>query len=56
MEGEYRDFFLLYFAEDDLLDAEVQWCWPGADRNNIDQIIEQQFRHWLDANRKTDRR
>jgi hypothetical protein len=41
------DFYLLYFAKDDLLIDEVQWYWEGANRENIDKIIRDKFRQWL---------
>lgn len=48
MEQEYIDFYLLYFAKDDLNDSEVQWYWDGADRTNIDLIIRNIFQGYLD--------
>lgn len=50
MEQEYMDFYLLYFAKDDLNESEVQWYWDGADRTNIDRIIEEVFENYLDRN------
>lgn len=44
-----RDFHLLYFAKDDLLEYEDQWYWPNANRGNIDSIITERFEHWRDA-------
>ena len=26
---------------------EVQWYWDGANRENIDQIIQERFKKWL---------
>jgi hypothetical protein len=40
------DFYLLYFAKDDLLYSEVQWYWKGATRENIDKIIIDYFTNW----------
>lgn len=37
------DFYLLYFAKDDLIDSENQWYWEGADKSNIDKIIKDCF-------------
>jgi hypothetical protein len=37
------DFYLLYFAKQDLIDSENQWYWDGADRSNIDNIIKEYF-------------
>jgi hypothetical protein len=48
MEMEYMDFYLLYFAKDDLNDSENQWYWDGADRNNIDKIIKDKFQEYID--------
>lgn len=48
MEQEYMDFYLLYFAKDDLNDSEVQWYWDDADRTNIDLIIRNIFQGYLD--------
>lgn len=43
------DFYLLYFAKDDLNESEVQWYWNGADRINIDLIIKNAFQYYLDG-------
>ena len=48
MEKEYMDFYLLYFAKDDLNESENQWYWDGADRNNIDEIIREKFQEYID--------
>lgn len=56
MEKEYMDFYLLYFAKDDLNESENQWYWDGADRNNIDEIIKDKFQEYIykiDETRKT---
>lgn len=47
MDAKYMDFYLLYFAKDDLAVEEVQWYWDGATRENIDQIIQERFRKWM---------
>lgn len=48
MDNEYMDFYLLYFAKDDLNESENQWYWDGADRNNIDEIIKEKFKEYID--------
>ncbi|OIN57034.1 hypothetical protein [Arsenicibacter rosenii] len=40
------DFYLLYFAKDDLSYSENQWYWDGATRENIDEIITDYFKNW----------
>ena len=47
MNSEFQDFALLYWAKEDLIDAEIQWYWDGADRANIDKIIKEQFELWI---------
>jgi hypothetical protein len=44
------DLALLYWAWGDLKYDEVQWYWPGADRTNINFIIQEYFKDWLAAN------
>lgn len=44
---KYFDFYLLFFAKDDLLVDTVQWYWDGADRENIDRIIHDYFIQWV---------
>ncbi|MFD1145487.1 hypothetical protein ACFQ4C_30455 [Larkinella insperata] len=46
MAKEYMDFYLLYFAKDDLLEIGSQHYWDGADSANIDTIIKEQFGLW----------
>jgi hypothetical protein len=46
MDKEYMDFYLLYYAKDDLLVSVNQWYWEGADRGNVDKIITDQFVNW----------
>lgn len=53
MDKEYMDFYLLYFAKDDLNELENQWYWDGADRNNIDKIIKEKFQEYIDRIDKT---
>jgi len=45
-EESWMDFFLLYYAKDDLLYSENQYYWDGATRENIDQIILEYFIKW----------
>lgn len=53
MEQEYEsllyDFYLLYWAKDDLIYSENQWYWPGATRDNIDEMIMAYFVEWKKA-------
>ena len=39
-------FYILYFAKDSLMDSDDQWYLDGADKNNIDKIIEDYFNNW----------
>jgi len=41
------DFFLIYYAWGDLLNHTEQFYWPGANRDNIEQITLQHFNQWL---------
>ncbi|HRD39741.1 MAG TPA: hypothetical protein PLC65_14025, partial [Bacteroidia bacterium] len=50
MEKYLYQFYLLYFAKDDLLDSDVQWYIDGANKNNIDKIITDYFKKWLADN------
>ncbi len=43
MDSEYQDLALLYWAKDDLLYADYQHYWEGANKENIDAIIKEQF-------------
>lgn len=47
MDSAYMDFYLLYFAKDDLNESENQWYWDDANRSNIDQIIKENFQKYL---------
>lgn len=49
--GFLYDFYLLYFAQDDLGYAEHQWYWPDADRSNIEVKIREYATAWLRDNR-----
>lgn len=44
---DLHDFFLLHHAHGDLRASDVQWYWPGADRDNIDSIVDEKFASWL---------
>ena len=46
MEDKYMNFYLLYFAKDDLVEQEYQHYWNDANRENIDQIITEYFMNW----------
>jgi len=43
MDVEYQDLALLYWAKDDLLYADYQHYWEGANKGNIDTIIKDKF-------------
>ncbi len=45
-EPPYRDFYALYYAQDDLRYSENQWYWPGATGENINTIIKECFIKW----------
>jgi len=40
------DFYLLYWALDDLEELGEQYYWPGADRSNIHDVIDERFAAW----------
>ncbi len=42
-----QDFYLLYWAKEELLSTVDQWYWPDADRSNIDSIMTNYFTQWL---------
>jgi len=42
------DFYYLSYAQGDLLIADVQYYWPEATRSNIENIIQQVSRNWID--------
>lgn len=46
MDFEFQDLALLYWAKDDLIYAEDQHYWDGANRANIDTIIKQEFENF----------
>lgn len=43
MDCEYQNLALLYWAKDDLLYDNYQHYWDGANRENINSIIKEQF-------------
>jgi hypothetical protein len=55
--SELRSFYLLRFAWEDLQNGDVQWYWPGATRENIDDIMlgeAQRFATGKSTSRATD--
>jgi hypothetical protein len=46
LDDNYFDFYLLYFAKDDLSYSTEQWHWDGATRDNIETIITDYFKSW----------
>ena len=44
---ELRPFYNLHFAAQDLLQGDVQWYWPDATRENIDQIMREEAEGFL---------
>jgi hypothetical protein len=42
-----QDFYLLYYAYDDLRYSDQQWHWDGATRENIDEMTKGYFKDWL---------
>ena len=40
------NFYLLYFAKDDLTEQEYQHYWNDANQENINQIITENFKNW----------
>jgi hypothetical protein len=45
-DKRYMDFYLLYYAKDELIEFDEQFYWNGANRKNIDQIIKSHFIDW----------
>lgn len=43
MDSEFQDLALLYWAKGDLVHADYQHYWEGANRENIDTIIKDKF-------------
>lgn len=46
-DNSLKAFYLLYFAACDLETSEVQRYWKGANRNNINEIIDAHIQDWL---------
>ena len=44
---DLRPFYNLHFAAEDLLRGDEQWYWPGATRENIDQIMRDEAEGFL---------
>lgn len=49
MPKALQDFYLLYWAVDDLKENAVQFYWEGADAANIVQEIKRTFLDWKQA-------
>ena len=47
MDSRLKDFYLLYYAKEDLTVDVVQWYWEGANRENIHQLIRGRFQNWI---------
>jgi len=46
-DDNYKDFYFLYYAKDELKDFDHQFYWDGANRENIDIIISAKFNDWI---------
>ncbi len=46
-DDELGGFYLLYYAFDDLQNSDQQWYVNGANRENIESIIEDYFNQWF---------
>jgi len=47
------DFYLLYWAWGDLdYGNDYQYYWPGADKNNMEQIVIETAKKWISENEK----
>ncbi len=44
---DYMNFYLLYYAKDDLDGEDYQYYWDGATKQNIDQVIKDEFSKWV---------
>ena len=40
-------FYLLFYAQDDLRQADRQYYWPDMDRTNVEQVIQEYAQEWL---------
>ena len=43
------DFYKLFFAYSDLQSSTVQWYWPGATRENIEQIVRERATRFTES-------
>ena len=48
-ETDFGDFYFLHYAKEELDEIGTQWYWEGADKSNIDQIVERTFIKWKSA-------
>lgn len=48
MDAKYQNFYFLWYAKDELEELGVQWYWEGANRENIDAIIKNEFQKFID--------
>jgi len=46
-EPRLRDFYLLFYALEELNNGSDQWYWDGANPDNIDRIIDDYAKVWL---------
>ena len=49
-DSRFQDFYLLYYAKDELEEFDHQFYWDRADRKNIDQVILKYFENWKKKN------
>jgi hypothetical protein len=48
-DDRYMNFYLLYWAMGDLDYSSEQYYWAGATKENINQIIKEEFQKWINA-------
>lgn len=46
-DGHLKDFYHLYYAKWDLESYNEQYYWAGANRSNIDRLIDDYSKKWL---------
>jgi len=46
-DADYQNFTFLYWAKDNLDYSDSQSYWEGANKDNIDEIIKQQFQLYI---------
>ena len=51
-QGDIFDFYLLWWAYDDLQHSDEQQYWPGATRNNIVTVVREKARQFIAARRQ----